>query len=65
MFRRVEPQAGPDCDNPIDKLAQFGRSIGANATPTWFLESGDRYSGAVPLDEARRLLDQASPTKEK
>jgi thiol:disulfide interchange protein DsbC len=61
MFRRVEPQAGPDCDNPIDKLAQFGRSIGANATPTWFLESGERFSGAVPFEEVRRLLDQASP----
>ena len=63
MFRRVEPQAAPDCDNPIDKLAQFGRSIGANATPTWFLENGERYSGAVPLDEVRRLLDLASPAK--
>lgn len=61
MFRRVEPQAGPDCDTPIEKLAQFGRSVGANATPTWFLENGERYSGAMPLDEVRRLLDQASP----
>lgn len=63
MFRRIEPQAAPDCENPIDELAQFGRSVGANATPTWFLETGERYSGAVPLDEVRRLLDQASPAK--
>ena len=63
MFRRVEPQAAPDCDNPIDKLAQFGRGIGANATPTWFLPNGERYSGAVPLAEVRRLLDQASSAK--
>jgi len=62
MFRRIEPQAA-DCDTPIEKLAQFGRSIGANATPTWFLENGERYSGAVPLDEVRRLLDLASPAK--
>lgn len=63
MFRRVEPQAASDCQNPIDELAQFGRSIGANATPTWFLENGERYSGAVPLEEVRRLLDQASAVK--
>ena len=63
MFRRIEPQAAPDCDNPIDKLAAYGRSIGANSTPTWFLETGERYSGALPLDEVRRLLDQASPPK--
>jgi len=63
MFRRIEPPAAADCDNPIDRLAQFGRSIGANSTPTWFLESGERFSGAMPLDEARRLLDQASPAR--
>ena len=33
------------------------------ATPIWFLESGERYSGALPLDEIRRLLDEASPGK--
>ena len=63
MFRRIEPQASPECDNPIEKIAQFGRSVGANATPTWFLETGERYSGAVSLEEVRRLLDQASPAK--
>ena len=63
MFRRIEPPAAADCDNPIDRLAQFGRSIGANSTPTWFLESGERFSGAMPLDEARRLLDEASPAR--
>ncbi|MGH8222725.1 MAG: DsbC family protein [Woeseiaceae bacterium] len=63
MFRRIEPQAGTDCENPIEKLAQFGRSIGANSTPTWFVETGERRSGAMPLDEVRTLLDRASPPK--
>ena len=63
MFRRIEPQAAPDCDNPVEKIAEFGRSIGAGATPTWFLGSGERYSGAMPLDEVRRLLDETSPAK--
>jgi len=63
MFRRIEPRPERDCDTPVEKLAEFGRSIGASATPTWFLESGERYSGAMPLDQARRLLDEASPLK--
>ena len=61
MFRRIEPQARIDCDNPIDEIIAYGRRLGANSTPTWFLENGERYSGAVPLEEVRRLLDEASP----
>ena len=63
MLQRVEPRAAPDCDTPIEKLVAFGRSIGANSTPTWFIESGERFSGALPLEEVRRLLDKASPQK--
>lgn len=63
MFRRIEPQAPTDCDNPIDRIIEFGRKLGANSTPTWFLETGERYSGAVPLEEVRQLLDRASPPK--
>jgi thiol:disulfide interchange protein DsbC len=63
MFWRIEPQAAPDCDTPVDTLVEYGRKLGATSTPTWFLESGERYSGALPLEDVRRLLDQASPAK--
>jgi thiol:disulfide interchange protein DsbC len=63
MFRRVEPRAGGDCDNPVENLVRFGRGIGASATPTWFLESGERFGGALPLEQVRRLLDEASPVR--
>jgi thiol:disulfide interchange protein DsbC len=63
MFRRIEPQAAPDCDTPVEKLIDYGRRLGATATPTWFLANGERYSGALPLEEVRRLLDEASPAK--
>lgn len=63
MFRRIEPRPERDCDTPVEKLVEFGRRIGARATPTWFPESGERYSGALPLDEVRRLLDEGSPAK--
>ena len=63
MFRRIEPQAAPDCDTPIEELAEFGRRMGANSTPTWFLENGERYSGALPLEDVRKVLDEASPVR--
>ena len=63
MFRRVEPRPERECDTPVEKLVQYGRSIGATATPTWFLESGERFSGAMPIEQTRRLLDEASPVK--
>jgi thiol:disulfide interchange protein DsbC len=63
MFRRIEPQAPTDCGNPIEELIALGRKLGANSTPTWFLETGERHSGALPIEDVRRLLDQASPAK--
>lgn len=63
MLRDIQPTAAPDCDTPIEKLVELGRRLGANSTPTWFLENGRRYQGANPLDEVTRLLDAASPRK--
>ncbi|OGA73221.1 MAG: hypothetical protein A3F77_18540 [Betaproteobacteria bacterium RIFCSPLOWO2_12_FULL_67_28] len=63
MFRRIEPRASTDCDNPIEKLIEFGRSVGARSTPTWFLENGERYSGAMPFEKVRALLDAAAAKK--
>lgn len=63
MFRRIAPAPEPDCDTPIEKLIELGRRLGANSTPTWFLENGKRYSGAMPLEQVRALLDAAAPVK--
>lgn len=60
MFRRIEPRPERDCETPVERIAEFGRRIGANSTPTWFLETGERFSGALPLEEVRRRLDEAS-----
>lgn len=60
MFRRVEPLASPDCINPIVEVLEFGQRIAARGTPTWFLESGERFTGAMSRGELQRLLDEAS-----
>lgn len=63
MLRDIEPTAPPDCATPVEKLVALGRSLGASSTPTWFVETGERYSGAIPLEDTRRILDEASPAK--
>ena len=63
MLKRIEPQASPDCETPIEKIVEAGRRLGASATPTWFVETGERYSGAMPLEQLTRVLDRASPPK--
>jgi thiol:disulfide interchange protein DsbC len=63
MLRDIQPAAAPDCDTPVAKLVGLGRRLGANATPTWFLENGERYSGALPLEQVRALLDAAAAKK--
>lgn len=60
MLRDIPPAAKPDCVTPVEKLVALGRKLGANSTPTWFLENGERYQGALPADEVTRLLDAAS-----
>ena len=63
MLNDVQPSAKPDCKTPVEKLVALGRSLGANATPTWFVETGERYSGALKLADIRKILDEASPPK--
>jgi len=60
MLRDIQPTASPDCDTPVERLVALGRKLGANTTPTWFVETGERYSGAIPLEDTRRILDAAS-----
>ena len=63
MLRDIQPTAAPDCDTPVEKLVSLGRRLGANSTPTWYLENGERYSGAMPLEQVRALLDAAAAKK--
>ena len=62
MLRDIQPAAA-GCDTPVEKLVELGRRLGANSTPTWFLENGERYSGAMPLEHVRALLDAAAAKK--
>jgi thiol:disulfide interchange protein DsbC len=61
--RRIAPPPGAACADPIDDLMAYGRRIGARSTPTWYLENGERHTGAQPIERIARLLDAASPRR--
>ena len=60
MFRRIEPPAA-GCETPIEDVLEFGWRNGVRGTPTWFLESGERFTGTMSREALERLLDEASP----
>lgn len=57
MQKRIEPEAKPDCETPIERLVELGRKLGANSTPTWFLPNGEKYAGTMRIGELVPLLD--------
>jgi thiol:disulfide interchange protein DsbC len=63
MLQNVQPSATPDCKTPVEQLVALGHRLGANSTPTWFVETGERYSGALAFEDLRKVLDAASPPK--
>lgn len=63
ILRGIQPTAKPDCDTPIDRILALGRELGANSTPTWFLQDGVRRKGVLPIAEVTRLMDVANPKK--
>lgn len=61
ILRDIQPKAKPDCDTPIERILALGRELGANSTPTWFLQDGVRRKGVMPIAEVTRLMDAANP----
>ena len=55
------PAAPADCDNPVEKNLELGRSLGVNSTPTLILANGERVAGGLAAAELIDVLDKASP----
>jgi len=55
------PAASADCDNPVEKNLELGRSLGVNSTPTLILANGERVAGGLAAAELIDVLDKASP----
>jgi thiol:disulfide interchange protein DsbC len=55
LQRRIEPVEDL-CDDPIEPLIEYAKRIGVRVTPTWYLQSGERYVGAMPIDRVQQVL---------
>jgi len=59
LNKGIAPTAAPTCDNPVDKLVEFGARRGINATPTLVFANGDRVPGAISAAQIEKLLSSA------
>ncbi len=62
-LRGNPPSASPACETPVEKNLELGHKLGVNATPTLFLASGERISGAMSAADLRELLDQVASSR--
>ena len=60
MLRDIQPTAPTECQNPINQLVAAGKKLDAKSTPTWFLRTGEKYQGALPMSTVVPLLDAAA-----
>jgi len=56
MLRGVTPKAAGTCDNPVDKIVEFGQSKRISGTPTLFFVDGKRVPGAIPIEQIEDIL---------
>jgi thiol:disulfide interchange protein DsbC len=56
MSKGIAPTAAPTCDNPVDRLVDFGTKRGINATPTLVFANGERVPGAIPATQIEKLM---------
>lgn len=54
------PTGKADCETPIERVLELGRSLGVNSTPTLFFTTGERARGGMQLPDLRAKLDEAA-----
>jgi thiol:disulfide interchange protein DsbC len=56
MQRKVAPKADSSCPNPVDRIVEYGRKKGINATPTLIMPNGERVPGAISAAQIEEYL---------
>jgi thiol:disulfide interchange protein DsbC len=54
------PKSNGQCVTPLQKVADLGRNLGVNSTPTIFLSNGRRIQGAYPAEELEKAMNEAA-----
>lgn len=60
MLKRSAPEAKASCDNPVDRIVEFGRGKGINGTPTLIFADGRMISGAIPAAQLEQILNDSN-----
>lgn len=60
VIDRKPPPAGSCRDDPLDATREVAETLRIHATPTLFLQNGQRFATAVSADRLQSLLAQAS-----
>jgi thiol:disulfide interchange protein DsbC len=58
LLRGVAPSADGSCQNPVDKIVDYGKKKGINGTPTLVFESGARVPGAISAAQIESYLNK-------
>lgn len=59
MLNGTPPSGKADCDTPIEKIAQLGRTLHFTGTPTIVFADGHVVPGMIPADKLEKMLDAA------
>jgi len=54
------PTARIDCEDAVDKVLKYGRTLGINSTPTLILSNGERITGGLSAPKLLEALDEAA-----
>jgi len=54
------PAAKADCETPVERILDLGKSLGVNSTPTLFFLTGERVRGGLQGPELVAQLDEAA-----
>jgi thiol:disulfide interchange protein DsbC len=57
------PKGSADCDTPVERVLELGRSLGVNSTPTLFFTTGERARGGMHAADLRARLDEAAAAR--
>ena len=64
-IQHKRPAASADCNNPVEKVLELGRSLGINSTPTLILANGERVAGGMSVEDLVDTLDEAAKPRKR
>ena len=64
-IQHKRPAAAANCDNPVEKNLDLGRSLRINSTPTLIFANGEKVSGGMSGTDLVKQLDESAKSAKK